>query len=510
MKRSNEKGTAMLFAIILVLVLSVMAASMMFLSQSETWSSMNYRLMTQARYGAEAGIHVTANFLLNNYAPPAPTAGVPPPLPAGYNLVFPVPAGCGGSSCITDGAGNPIVLSSLNGTPANYPDGAGNPIVLSSLNGTPANYPDGGQLAAFRAATTNNLQAGGTTINYTSSAMLLSMVQITPFATTTPAMIQTWKITAHGDIATVRNAQAEVSAILETQITPAFGYAAFATSNGCAALDFTGNGTTDSYDSGSLAVNGAGVATPPSTFNSYGGNVGTNGNETDSGSNVTINGTLSTPDAGVGVCTAGNVTALTGKLSGITGGLVQLGQPVVMPTPNVPAPGVTPVTTGGTLAPGNYGDITLSSPKDILVLTPGVYNINSISESGQAQLQIAADPITGKYGPVIINVTGNGQSTPIDLSGQGISNPTLDPSLLQFVYAGTGTVNIVGNGMSAAVVYAPNATADFKGNAAFYGSVIAAHLKDVGNGAIHYDLHLKRKLYTVGNPTLNSFTWSKF
>jgi len=489
MKRSNEKGTAMLFAIILVLVLSVMAASMMFLSQSETWSSMNYRLMTQARYGAEAGIHVTANFLLNNYAPPAPTAGVPPPLPAGYNLVFPVPAGCGGSSCITDGAGNPLVLS--------------------SLNGTPAYYPVGGQLAAFRAATTNNLQAGGTTINYTSSAMLLSMVQITPFATTTPAMIQTWKITAHGDIATVRNAQAEVSAILETQITPAFGYAAFATNNGCAALDFTGNGTTDSYDSSALAVNGAGVATPPSTFNSYGGNVGTNGNETDSGGNVTINGTLSTPDAGVGVCTAGNVTALTGKLSGITGGLVQLGQPVVMPTPNVPAPGVTPESGTQTLPPGNYGDISLGS-KDVLTLTPGVYNINSISESGQSQVAIAPDPKTGLYGPVIINVTGNSQAMPIDLSGQGIANPTLDPSLLQFVYAGTGTINIVGNGASAAVVYAPNATADFKGNAAFYGSVIAAHLKDVGNGAIHYDMHLKKKLYTVGNPTLNSFTWSKF
>ena len=489
MKRSNEKGTAMLFAIILVLVLSVMAASMMFLSQSETWSSMNYRLMTQARYGAEAGIHATANFLLNNYVPPAPTAGVPPPLPAGYNLTLPVPAGCGGSSCITDGAGNPIVMS--------------------SLNGVPSNYPDAGQLAAFRAATTNALQAGGTTINYTSSATLLSMVQITPFATTTPAMIQSWKITAHGDIATVRNAQAEVSAILETQITPAFGYAAFATNNGCAALDFTGNGTTDSYDSSALAVNGAGVATPPGPFNLYGGNVGTNGNETDSGSNVTINGTLSTPDAGVGVCTAGNVTALTGKLSGITGGLVQLGQPVVMPTPNVPPPGATNVNGGGTLAPGNYGDISLTG-KTPLTLTPGVYNINSISESGQGQLNIGPDPITGKYGPVIINVTGNNQATPIDLSGQGIANPSLDPSLLQFVYAGTGTINIVGNGASAAVVYAPNATADFKGNAAFYGSVIAAHLKDVGNGAIHYDLHLKKKLYTVGTPTLNSFTWSRF
>ncbi len=156
MKRSNEKGTAMLFAIILVLVLSVMAASMMFLSQSETWSSMNYRLMTQARYGAEAGIHATANFLLNNYAPPAPVLGLPPgvipPPPAGYNMLSPVPAGCGGSPCMTDGGGNPIVLSSLRGTAANYPDGA--------------------QQAAFNAllaAPNNTLQAGGTTINYTSS-----------------------------------------------------------------------------------------------------------------------------------------------------------------------------------------------------------------------------------------------------------------------------------------------------------------------------------------------------
>src|SRR5260370_2757585 len=109
MKRNNEKGTAMLFAIILVLILSVMAASMMFLSQSETWSSMNYRLMTQARYGAEAGIHATANFLLNNYAPPAPVLGLPPgvipPPPAGYNILSPVPAGCAGTPCITDAAG---------------------------------------------------------------------------------------------------------------------------------------------------------------------------------------------------------------------------------------------------------------------------------------------------------------------------------------------------------------------------------------------------------------------
>ncbi len=465
MKRSNEKGTAMLFAIILVLVLSVMAASMMFLSQSETWASMNYRLMTQTRYGAEAGVHAAANFLLNNYVPPAPTAGTPPPPPPGYNITQPTPAACGSIPCVTDNAGNAIAMSSLSGVPSFYPDAA--------------------QLAAFKAASKGSVAAGATTVNYTASAKLLSIVQITPFGTTVPKMIQTWQITAHGDIANVRNAEAEVSAILETPFTPAFGYAAFATNNGCAALSFTGNGTTDSYDSGALPLVG-GVATPPVTFNNFGGNVGTNGNETDSGSKVTINGTLSTPDLGFGVCTAGNVTALSASSSTqVTGGIIQMPAPFTPPTPTIPPPGATNVNGGGTIPPGNYGDITLSG-KQVLVLTPGTYNINSISESGQSQVAIAPDPITGLYGPVIVNVTGNNQSTPIDISGQGISNPTLDPSLLSFLYAGTGQINIVGLGASAAVIYAPNATASFKGNGNFYGSVIAAKLTDVGNGVLWF------------------------
>ena len=501
MKRNNEKGTAMLFAIILVLVLSVMAASMMFLSQSETWGSANYRMMTQARYGAEAGVHAAANFLIYSYAPPASMAG--------YNMVVPVPASCGDTPCVTDGAGNPIILSSLSDVPANYPDGA--------------------QQTAFSNATNSSVTAGGPTVNYTAAATLLSQVQITPYGSTAPVMVQTWKITAHGDITNARSAEAEVSAILETPKTPAFGYAAFAKNKGCAALSFTGNGTTNSYDSGALPLSG-GVASFPTgfTFNNYGGNVGTNGNQTDSGSGVVINGTLSTPDVTVGTCSAGNVTAFTGSSTEVTGGIIQMPAPFSPAAPTIPAPGTTDVTitnTSQTLAPGNYGNISLSGAGNngsgtgngnannnvtILTLTPGTYNINSISESGQAVIAIGPDPNTGLYGPVIINVTGTGQTIPIDISGQGLSNPTLDPSLLQFNYAGTGQINIVGQGASAAVIYAPNATASFKGNGNFYGSVIAANITDVGNGAIHYDLKLKKKLYVVGNPTLNSFTWSKF
>src|SRR5215470_6144128 len=75
MKRNNQRGSALIFALILLLVLSAMAGSLMFLSSSETVSSMNYRMMTEARYGAEAGVHAAANFIMNTYVPPATCAG---------------------------------------------------------------------------------------------------------------------------------------------------------------------------------------------------------------------------------------------------------------------------------------------------------------------------------------------------------------------------------------------------------------------------------------------------
>src|SRR6266478_9271689 len=81
-KRRNQEGTALIFALIFLLILSVMAASLMFLAQSETWASRNYRLMTQGRYGAEAGLNSAANYLMFTYAPPG---GVGDPL-ANYDM----------------------------------------------------------------------------------------------------------------------------------------------------------------------------------------------------------------------------------------------------------------------------------------------------------------------------------------------------------------------------------------------------------------------------------------
>ena len=503
MKSNAQRGSALIFALILLLVLSAMAGTLMFLSNSETYSSMNYRMMAEARYGAEAGVNAAANFIMNTYVPPA---------------------------------GNPNTQAFPGFDVTQYPvalPGTNTGIFLSTLQGQASNYPDATQAGAFANAMNANqpLQQGGqgaNTVTYSASAQLMSMTSIIPFGTTKPVTIQTWQITAHGDIANVQNGEAEVVTTLERYISPSFSYAAFADGGGCGQLSFTGNGTTNGYDSGALPVVGGAVQAPTAgNLLGFGGNVGTNGNETDSGSNVQINGTLSTPNAGSGVCSAGNITAFTGKsLNQVSGGLVELPGSVTFPTPTIPAPGTTNVSTTSTLGPGSagapancvgttcsYGDISLSGG-NIVTLYPGTYNINSISITGNAQLVIApyppGTPNAGQYGAVVINVAGNNNATPIDLEGNGISNPTYDPSQLQFVYAGTGTMKIAGNGASAAVVYAPNATADFKGNGTFYGSVIANQLLDVGNGAIYYDMKLKKKLFTVGNYVLNSFTWNKY
>jgi hypothetical protein len=262
-----------------------------------------------------------------------------------------------------------------------------------------------------------------------------------------------------------------------------------------------------------LTVSAAGVATAPSTYNTYGGNVGSNGNLAENGSKTTIYGTMSTPDTGVGNCSGGNVTAWTDNGNAtVTGGLVKLPQIVTFPTPVIPPPGTTneSISSSITLAPGNYGDISLSG-HGVLTFTPGVYNINSITETGaNTSIMIAPDPITNLYGQVTINVTGNNQTTPISLTGNGLQNPTLNPSDLQINYAGTGTVKVAGNSSAAAVIYAPNAQVTLTGGSDFYGAILGQTVTNAGGTAIHYDLNLSNNSFIVSNFMLDSFNWAKF
>jgi PilX N-terminal len=490
MKMANEKGIALVLSLFLLSAMSVIAASLMFLSQTETYSSMNYRLMSQARYGAESGIQRTANHLLYTYV--APITGGADPI-ANYNT-------------------NVSPVTCTNGCPS-----INRPVVLSANATIPWNYPNAAVQAAFLAAVQGSLPAGNTTVAYAPYATLLSMQQIEEYGSGILKTIQTWQITSTGTITAGKTAQVEVSATLETPKFPAQMYGAFGTNGGCGTLNFHGNNTqTDSYDSGAGLVGGNPV------ISNSGGNVGTNGNLTEGGG-ADIYGTLSSPRVGVGACSSGNVNALSSS-GGATvnghnppqaGDILQLPQAISLPPPPVPA-GV-PTTAyngnGQTLLNGaSVGNVSVNAGSTLTLGTPcplpplpcpvSVININSIILNGNATLKIE--------GNVVLNVVGSGETTPIDFTGGSVSNASFDPSTFQVMYAGTGAVKLNGGAHTTAMIYSPNAAVSFNGGGDFYGSVVGATIDDTGGARIHYDRRLSAEFWVVGNPMMSSFTWKKY
>jgi hypothetical protein len=494
--RDNERGIALVLSLILVMTMSVMAASLMFLSQTETFASLNYRLMSQARYGAESGVHKTVNHLLNSYVPPA------------------------------TGGADPIAAYDTTKSPVQF---NGAPVILSADAAVASNYPVAAAQTAFNAAGQGTLVAGNGNVGYKAYATMLSMQQVNGNQT-----VIAWQITANGTITTTHTTTVEVTSILEKQLTPQVSavYGSFATGATCGALKFSDGSVVDSYDSTSpLGVGGKPVTT------ASGGNVGTNGNMSGTGP-TTVNGTLSTPRVGVGSCSSGNVTPLSASGGAVvTGGVVHLSQDVVVPDPPLPnpLPPLTPNAVGATCAasgsPANCtasaGGITLNpagatmslgnlsvGAGAVLHLTAGTYNINSVAMTGGTLIIDS--------GPVILNVAGQSQATPINFSGGDIQNMTFDPRMFQLQYAGTGNIILragASSGMGAVPnaqqLLAPNAAVTFSQGGDYYGSIVSKTLADTGIGGLklHFDRHLSAAApttFVVGTDMLTAFSWKKY
>jgi hypothetical protein len=535
-RASDERGVALIVTLFLMAALSALAASLMYLSQTETYSTMNYTMMSQARYAGESGIEKTVNWLLNSYTLPGSTGS---DLTSNYNMT---------NSPVTCSSGCTTTTGTCSYTPGGTPSGPC--VVLSAVTGVNSNYPVSATATSFASAGTGTLTSGSAPIGYSAYAVLMSMQSV---GTT---VVQTWSIVSNGTVSGARTGQVQVISTLETPMigVTGNGYAAFATGSGCGAITFSGSASTNSYDSSKLGtasywsggVVGSGHPVVNTTSNA---NVGTNGNLTDSGG-TTINGKLYTPRTGVGTCNnggggvAGDADTQSGSAT-VTGGLVQLATTWYPTTPAAPVP-TAPTTTQSFSHNTGCGSITQcslpsgSGSPNILKITGGTgvgtatllgnvtlssdvvlhlgaaggcspacyYTINSLAISGGASLVIDG-------GPVIINIAGNsvtGSNKAFDLSGGGVANSTFVPSNLQINYAGTQPVNASGGTSNAALIDAPNAPATLSGGADFYGAILAATLTDSGGTAIHYDQQLNSMYSTqsTGNPLLTSFSWKKY
>lgn len=491
---AGDDGIAMVLSLLFMLLLSALGTAMLVLSRSETLSSVNYRMMSQARFGAESAVHKAAHYLINSYTLPGSGSD---PL-SGY-----------------DATQSPVLYS-------------GQPVVMSAFSDVTGNYPVSAAQAAFASEAQGSLQAGEVEVLYSASATLLSMRTVVPYASAGTQLVQTWRLTGRGLVEGARQAEVEVSAVIERHIVPTFTYGLFATYPYCDALYFSGGTTVDSYDSSSITlVNGLPRTTPS------GANIGTNGSLTQGGG-AGVRGSLSTPRSGVGNCRDGAVTAL--DLNGnavIDDGLVKLAQRVAFQAPDVPSP-LPPTTTttinGSTPCSGvpissgactityptmGVGSVTLDpqgtnmaldnvnvTAGATLTLKAGTYFINSLKLTGNSKVVVAS-------GPVILNFAGVDQGIPADFAGGAIINTTFIPGNFRVLYAGTGTLKLTGGTTTSAAVYAPNADAEISGGAHYFGAVVAETIKLTGGVKMHVDRQL-REFFSVGPQMMSVFTWKEY
>jgi Tfp pilus assembly protein PilX len=489
MTRTNERGVALVITLFLMAALSALAVSLMFLSQTETSASRNYKTMSQARYAGEAGVHKAMNYLMSS----------------GFNSTV----------------SSSYASFTTNTTPVKY---SGSDVVLSTVV-SEQNYPDSGVKTAFAAAAQGSLAADTASLTYAAKAKLLSISPVNVYGGGT-RYIQTWEITATGTVPGSMPATVEVSAVLERDVTDANTFAVFATGTGCGAIDLQGNVSTASYDSG------AGTTTTDS-----GGNVGTNGNMTIEG-HVDVHGSLSSPRTGIGTCTEGaNMTALTASGAATVDGdnLVQLPQALNFEPPDAPSPmppvgamttcaqvlaaNAIPVTfppatcgtSGGTITIDPMGKtIKLGDISGDFVLKGGNYNVNSVGSGNLSVLPSA----NVNFPNVVLNLAGKTATgdlaTVFNLNGNAVVNGSMDPSRLQVLYAGTGAIEMTGGANSAFMVYAPNASVTTHGNADIWGSVLARQITSAGTPRFIYDRRMQSTFFTLGNYVMSSFSWKKY
>jgi Tfp pilus assembly protein PilX len=478
----SELGIALIVVLISILLLSTLVAGIIFVTQTQVWTSYNYRLTTQARYAAEAGIQRTMNWIVNSYTAPSTFTS--------YDTTkYPV-------------------QSTANSQP----------VVLSALSGTSSNYPVSTVQTQYNTALSSQSVSGIPNATFSTTATLLRMTPgsvVSWLAAAGAGVPQTWQITSVGSIGAVGNilgnATVQLQATYERTGTPIFGYALETTGTGCGTVNISSSSYIDSFNSSQ--------GTYTATHQASGGNVATNGNMTLSGS-AKIQGNFSAPNTNTGACPGNGITS-SSSASPIDTGVTTLSKSLSPANPLVPSPtpptttqsisgtcgtisGCTKVGTTISLSPSStYGNLSVSGATTVH-LTAGTYNMNSLALSGASQLVLDSTP-------VILNMAGGtGASSAVNFSGGTISNATGIASNFAILYAGSLPIALSGGTANYGVVYAPNSAINMSGSAPWYGAFVSKSYVSSGGSLLHYDLALNSSMLTMGSFAPINFSWNKF
>ena len=555
--KKSQAGVALLMALLALMVLSAIAVGLVYMTNTESQVNSNYRSEQVAYFAAKAGIEEARDRLMllpgSYYLANTPNL-TPTLLPSIGNgqILYILNEGSQPGSVqpwLAD-VNNPYMDDELChdqyglGLPSNVPPADihcdltqvptgttwyqktasqlpynvsvnGGPIaplafkwvrVAMKLNNSVQNYPVNGKASDNSPACWNG-----------STEVALSSLAGSPASCggANPPLTQVYLLTSLAVSSTGARKVLQADVALTPSTPLPFGL--FGTGQGCNTVTFTGNGSTDSFTS-------AGGGTYATTQSTTGGNVGSNGGVSLVG-NANIGGSLGI----IGPTAPGTCPGSNYSISGSNAGLIdnpknlpctganppancvqQLPGPVTFqaPPPPVPAPTNTnftppacPDNNGSCLVPGTYGNISMSG-KSQLILAPGVYNINTLSLSGQASIVITP------LGQVVLNVAGNGVTSGnvLDLSGQSVNNETFNANQFIINYSGSGNINVTGNANSSYfVLNAPQAQVKISGNGHLFGAVVGNTITDVGNGTFSYDKNVN--LAPPSNGALNMISF---
>ena len=316
---ANQRGVALVMVLLAVLVLSTLAAAIVFTSRAETLSSYNYRITSQAEYAAWAGIQRAVNYF--NSAAYVPVTSVNAPVNYEVSIYSNKPSNLyysddSGVECIAG-------CATLN-----------SPVVLTTAAGS--NYPIAGTITSFVNALDSQsiAAAAGQTGNFTVTAQLMDyhtvnneffpVINVQPF--------EVWKITSTGTWnSNVGAGAASPTVVIEGVISPVYlPFYANAMFGSCSA-NISGSGCTDSFNSNSGIYDGPDpsdcVSTTTGTSNAVAHNAGvaSNGGVTVSGVSAQVGGNVYFANSTGTACDTG----YTGSPSNVTGG--------VSPAPAAPA-----------------------------------------------------------------------------------------------------------------------------------------------------------------------------
>jgi hypothetical protein len=456
MRLDNERGAALITALLVMSSFSLLTAAIVFTVQTDVQISANYKYGQQAYYVANAGIQNSLSWFRSPAYVPYTGAGYDATkVPVQYN-------------------GGAVTLSGKPGVTSNYPDSATSTAFYSSLGDIElkaGNPPDDKNKGAYQA-----------------SATLLRSRRVRLIDPDTFALydgnLERWRLDSTGFWGTSANpiGRSEVSAVIERQAIPFYSKALWVANS----ATFGGGNLVDSYDPSLGAYGGSNIGTN--------GDIGSNGDITikGAGTRTNIQGDVWYGSGGCTGCTPTNAT--------ITGQLSSLVEPKLFPP-------IAPFTVDLTnnyvkndgltypLPEGTYGAIDLKNHTNI-TLTGGTYYIDSLSLSGNSTLTIARDASVKLY------VKSN-----LDANGGAIVNINQDPANFQLIYSGTNTATLNGGNGFYGTVYAPNALLKLTGSADFYGSFMAQSASIQGGAQIHYDSGLLRD-YLLPRP-FKIMTWTQ-